>query len=82
MKRTYAIVIEDAGGNYSAFAPDVPGCAATGATVEETIGQLREALEFHFESLEEHGEAIPEPRAHVATIAVRLPAPAAATTAP
>jgi predicted RNase H-like HicB family nuclease len=73
MRRTYAIVIEDAGGNFSAYAPDVPGCAATGATVEETIAQMREALEFHFEGLDGQGEAIPEPRAHVATIAVALP---------
>ena len=77
MRRTYAIVIEDAGDNFSAYAPDVPGCAATGATVEETIAQLREALEFHFEGLEGRGEPIPEPRAHVATIAVGLPAPLA-----
>lgn len=77
MRRTYAIVVEDAGDNYSAYAPDVPGCAATGATVEEAIAQMREALEFHFEGLERQGEAIPEPRAHVATIAVGLPVAAA-----
>jgi predicted RNase H-like HicB family nuclease len=78
MRRTYAIVIEDAGENFSAYAPDVPGCAATGATVEETIAQMREALEFHFEGLAAQGAPIPEARAHVATIAVGLPAPAPA----
>ena len=31
----YAVVIEDAGCNYSAYVPDLPGCIATGASVEE-----------------------------------------------
>jgi predicted RNase H-like HicB family nuclease len=75
MRLTYAIVIEDAGDNFSAYAPDVPGCAATGATIEETIAQMREALEFHLEGLERLGEPIPQPRAHVATIAVGIPTP-------
>lgn len=78
MERTYAIVIEKAPGNYGAYAPDVPGCVATGDTVEETIAQMREALEFHFEGLAEDDDPIPEPQSHVATIAVRLPAPATA----
>ncbi len=40
----YAIVIEKAEGNYSAYAPDLPGCIATGATVEEVKSQIREAI--------------------------------------
>jgi len=47
----YAIVIEDAGNNYSAYVPDLPGCVATGSTVEETEGAIREAIEFHLEGL-------------------------------
>jgi predicted RNase H-like HicB family nuclease len=42
----YAIVIENAGANYSAYVPDLPGCVATGATVEETERLIREAIEF------------------------------------
>ena len=57
----YAIVIEKAERNYSAYAPDVPGCIATGATVEETRRKLMEALTSHLELMREAGEAIPEP---------------------
>ncbi len=57
----YAIVIEKAGKNYSAYAPDLPGCIATGATVEETEREMREAIRFHIEGLREDGLAVPEP---------------------
>ena len=57
----YAIVIEKAEGNYSAYAPDVPGCIATGATVEETRRKLMEALASHLELLHEAGEPMPQP---------------------
>jgi len=55
----YAIVIEDAGGNYSAYVPDLPGCIAVGATLEETETAIREAIEFHLEGLREDNLPIP-----------------------
>jgi len=61
----YAIVIEKAEGNYSAYVPDLPGCVATGATVEEAESQLREAIEFHLEGLREDGLPIPQPASRV-----------------
>ena len=57
----YAVVIEKASGNYSAYVPDLPGCVATGATVEETERLLREAIELHLEGMKEDGLPIPEP---------------------
>jgi predicted RNase H-like HicB family nuclease len=57
----YAVVIEKAESNYSAYVPDLPGCVATGATVEETEDQIREAIQFHIEGLREDGLAIPRP---------------------
>lgn len=57
----YAIVIEKAERNYSAYAPDVPGCIATGATVEETRRKLMEALVSHLDLMREAGEPIPQP---------------------
>jgi len=57
----YVIVIEYAGANYAAHAPDVPGCIATGATVEATVAAMREALAFHFEGLRGEGLPIPAP---------------------
>jgi predicted RNase H-like HicB family nuclease len=55
----YAVVIEQADSNYSAYVPDLPGCVATGASVPETEQAIREAIEFHLEGLREDGAAIP-----------------------
>jgi predicted RNase H-like HicB family nuclease len=55
----YAVVIEKAENNYSAYVPDLPGCVATGTTVSEAEAQIREAIEFHLEGLREDGLPIP-----------------------
>jgi len=55
----YAVVIEKAESNYSAYVPDLPGCIATGTTVAEVEAQIREAIEFHLEGMREDGTAIP-----------------------
>jgi predicted RNase H-like HicB family nuclease len=57
----YAIVVEQAESNYAAYVPDLPGCIATGATVEETEARLSEAIELHLEGMREDGLPIPEP---------------------
>ncbi|WP_333158391.1 type II toxin-antitoxin system HicB family antitoxin [Microcoleus sp. AT3-A2] len=57
----YAIVIEKTPHNYSAYAPDLPGCAATGATLAEVQQQIKEAIEFHLEGLRKDGLLIPQP---------------------
>ncbi len=57
----YAIVVEKAANNYSAYVPDLPGCVATGSTVEEAEREIREAIEFHIEGLIEDGLPIPQP---------------------
>ena len=61
----YAIVIEKAEGNFSAYVPDLPGCVATGATVEDAEAQIREAIEFHIEGMREDGLPIPQPESRV-----------------
>ena len=61
----YAIVIEKAENNYAAYVPDLPGCVTTGATIEETEQQIREAIEFHIRGLREDGLPIPEPSSKV-----------------
>ena len=53
----YLVVIENAGSNFSAFCPDVPGCVATGDTVENTVKNMKEALEFHLKDEIELSEA-------------------------
>ncbi len=62
MNNKYLIVIEKGENNYSAYSPDVSGCAATGKTVEETISTMKEALEFHIEGILEDGETFPMPK--------------------
>jgi predicted RNase H-like HicB family nuclease len=61
----YAIVIEQANGNYSAYVPDLPGCVATGATVAEVEAEVRDAIVFHVEGLREDGLPVPPPSSQV-----------------
>jgi len=61
----YAIVIEKAPSNYSAYVPDLPGCIATGTTVAETESLIREAIEFHLDGLKADGLPIPPPSSQV-----------------
>jgi predicted RNase H-like HicB family nuclease len=63
--KRYAIVIEKAADNYSAYVPDLPGCVATGGTIEEVEAEIREAIVFHLEGLREDGIATPEPASRV-----------------
>jgi predicted RNase H-like HicB family nuclease len=57
----YAIVIEKADGNYSAYVPDLPGCISTGATIDEVKENIRQAIELHLQGLREDGNPIPQP---------------------
>ena len=66
----YAIVIERANDNFSAYVPDLPGRVATGATLEETEQAMREAIEFHIEGLREDGTPVPPPTSRVDYIEV------------
>ena len=66
----YAVVIEDAGENFSAYVPDLPGCISTGGTVEEVTANIREAIALHIGSLREHGEDIPPASSRVSSVQV------------
>ena len=66
----YAIVIEKAAGNYSAYVPDLPGCVATGATVAEVESEIRDAIAFHIEGMREDGIALPAPSSRVEYVEV------------
>ena len=55
----YLVVYEKSPTSWGAYVPDLPGCVATGATVEETGQAIREAIEFHLEGLREDGDPIP-----------------------
>ena len=66
----YAIVIEKAESNYSAYVPDLPGCLATWVDIDELEAQIREAVEFHLDGLREDGMAIPPPSSQVEYIEI------------
>lgn len=61
----YAVVIEKAENNFAAYVPDLPGCVATGETVEETETHIREAIELHLRGMQEDGLDIPKPTSQV-----------------
>jgi predicted RNase H-like HicB family nuclease len=66
----YAVVIEKATGNYSAYVPDLPGCVATGATLRETEREIQQAIVFHLEGLRADGLPLPEPSSQVEYVEV------------
>lgn len=66
----YAIVIENAGDNFSAYVPDLPGCVATGATIQETEDAIKGAVLFHLEGLRLDNLPIPRASSRVEYIEV------------
>ena len=66
----YAVVIEKAESNYSAYVPDFPGCIATGKTIEEVEIEIRNAIEFHLEGMKQDGQTIPLPSSAVEYVEV------------
>lgn len=66
----FLIVIEKANSNYSAYSPDLPGCVATGNTVDEAKRNMGEAIKLHLKGLREDHLPIPEPRSRAEYISV------------
>jgi len=57
----YTVFFAQNATGYSAHVPDLPGCVAAGATLEETRQLIREAIEFHIVGMRQHDEAILPP---------------------
>ncbi len=68
----YAVVIEKAERNYAAYVPNLPGCVATGQTLEEIETQIQEAIQLHLRGMREDGLPIPEPSSRVKYIEVAI----------
>ena len=66
----YAVIIEDAGSNFCAYVPDLPGCIGAADTVEELEELMREAIEFHIEGTRLHGEEVPSPSTRASMVRV------------
>jgi predicted RNase H-like HicB family nuclease len=69
----FLIVIENAGANYSAYSPDLPGCVATGATREETEQNMVEAIRLHLEGLRDDDLPIPESSSYAEVVVISSP---------
>lgn len=74
MKTKFAIIVEWGPNNYSAYAPDLPGCAATGNSVEETVRTMREAIQFHIDGMIEDGDPVPPSTSLCEYVEVEVPA--------
>ena len=70
MRYRYLVVIEKTPTGYSAYSPDLGGCAATGKTREDVERAMREAIEFHLDGLRREGQPIPSPHTYSAYIDV------------
>jgi predicted RNase H-like HicB family nuclease len=68
----YLVIIEPTSTGYSAYSPDLDGCIATGATLEEVKQNMQEALEFHLEGLQIEGYPIPQSRCVAASVEVTV----------
>lgn len=66
--KEYLVIYEKGGSGWGAYAPDLPGLAATAETLEEVKQLIAEGLEFHLESLLEHGDPVPEPHSHAGVV--------------
>ena len=70
----YAIIVERAGENYSAYVPDIPGCIAAADMTEETERLIREGIVIYLEELRASGQPVPLPTTHAIEVEVSLPA--------
>ncbi len=66
----YAVIYEKTATGYSAYVPDLPGCAAAGPSLEETTDLIRGAVEMHLDAMREDGDAIPVPTTEAGYVAI------------
>jgi len=66
----YAIVIEQRGQRFRAYVPDLPGCTASGTTIDEVEASIRLAIQYHILDLRGDGAAVPQPLSRVNYVAV------------
>ena len=70
--KEYTVIYERGAKNWSAYVPDLPGCVATAKTQSTLERMVREAIEFHIEGMQLHGETVPEPTIHAGTVSVAV----------
>ena len=57
----YLVMIRRTATGYSVDVPDLPGCVATGTTVEHARQMIASAIEMHLELMQQAGESLPAP---------------------
>ena len=60
----YLVVVEKGALSFGAYVPDLLGCVAAGASKEEVLGLIHDAIEFHIEGLKEDGLPVPPPASY------------------
>lgn len=68
----YTVVIEKGPTSYGAYVPDLPGCIAAADSRPEVMALIREAIEFHLETLREEGMRMPEPHSTAELVEVSV----------
>ncbi len=68
----FAIVIEQRGTRFRAYVPDLPGCTAGGASLEEAEAGIRLAIRYHIDELKSDGGHVPTPMSQVNYVAVSV----------
>lgn len=72
----YTVVFEPAEeGGYVASVPALPGCATQGETFEETVINVKDAIQGYLDVLQEEGEDIPEEKGEVVVTKVSVTNP-------
>jgi predicted RNase H-like HicB family nuclease len=66
----YTIIIEDAGANFAAYVPDLPGCVGAADSIKELEELMRGAIEFHIEGMRLHGEEVPAPNSRASSVQI------------
>jgi predicted RNase H-like HicB family nuclease len=70
--KSYTVIYERGQRNWSAYVPDLPGCIATAKNQKQLELRIREAIEFHLEGLQRHGQPIPEPTIEAGTVSLSI----------
>ena len=70
--RKYTVIYERGKRNWSAYVPDLPGCIATAKTRKSLERQIQEAIQFHIEGMQQHGETVPEPTTEAGQVTVLI----------
>lgn len=68
----YAVIVEQKADAFRAYVPDLPGCIATGRTVEEAEASIQVAIGYHLETLRHDGVSVPLPKSRVHYVKVAV----------